>query len=134
MINLIVVHCSATPPSMDIDAPTIRKWHTDNGWSDIGYHYVIKRNGDIEKGRPDHIQGAHVKGHNKNSLGVCLVGGVNEGNSPDCNFTRGQFYSLEVLVTKLSETHGNACIIGHRQLDPSKACPSFDVESWWAEL
>ena len=130
MIDLIVVHCSATPPDMDIDANTIRDWHVNgNGWSDIGYHYVIKRNGDIEKGRPDHISGAHVKGHNKGSLGICLVGGVDKDNKPDCNFTQNQFYALEVLLSRLKDDHNNPEIVGHRDLDRGKACPSFEVAS-----
>ena len=131
MINLIVVHCSVTPPDMDIDANTIRDWHVnDNGWSDIGYHYVIKRNGDIEKGRPDHISGAHVKGHNEGSLGICLVGGVDKDNNADCNFTQNQFYSLESLLARLKSEYNNPEIKGHRDLDNGKACPSFDVESF----
>lgn len=135
MINLIVVHCSATPPDMDIDTNTIRDWHVNgNGWSDIGYHYVIKRNGDIEKGRPDHISGAHVKGHNKGSLGICLVGGVDKDNNADCNFTQNQFYALEVLLSRLKDDHNNPKIVGHRDLDNGKACPSFDVQSFMGEI
>lgn len=134
MIGLIVVHCSATPPDMDIGADDIRRWHVQgNGWSDIGYHYIIKRNGDIEKGRPDHISGAHVKGHNKGSLGVCLVGGVDKDNNADCNFTQNQFYALGVLLNRLKTDYDNPEIMGHRELDSGKACPSFDVQAFLGE-
>jgi N-acetyl-anhydromuramyl-L-alanine amidase AmpD len=134
MIDLIVVHCSATPPDMDIGADTIRDWHVnDNGWSDIGYHYVIKRNGDMEKGRPDHISGAHVRGHNQGSIGICLIGGVDRDGNPDCNFTQNQFYALEVLLSRLKTDYSNPELKGHRDLDSGKACPSFDVQSWWEE-
>ena len=77
-INQIIVHCSATPPSMIVGADDIRKWHKARGWSDIGYHYVIKRNGVTEKGRDITRVGAHAKGHNEDSLGVVLIGGIDE--------------------------------------------------------
>ena len=74
-IDAIVIHCSYTPPSMDIGVREIYDWHVnDNGWKDIGYHYVIRRNGNIEIGRPEHTPGAHVAGHNHNTIGLCLVG------------------------------------------------------------
>jgi len=92
-INLIVVHASYTPPSMDIGAETIRDWHVnDNGWDDIGYHYVITRAGEVEVGRPLEMAGAHVRGHNDDSIGVCLIGGMAEDEStPECNFTHWQW-------------------------------------------
>jgi N-acetylmuramoyl-L-alanine amidase len=136
MINLIVVHCSATKPSMDVGAEEIKQWHTlpkpkGKGWRDIGYHYIIKRDGTIEKGREDNVSGAHVRGHNTGSLGVCLVGGIDNSGKPDSNFTRSQYAALERLLTDLSEAYGNPRITGHRMLDSGKPCPSFDIESWW---
>ena len=134
MIELIVVHCSATPPDMDIGVAEIDKWHRERGFNGCGYHYVIKRNGDIEKGRPDHVSGAHVKGHNEKSLGICLVGGVDKDNNADCNFTQNQFYALEVLLSRLKDDYNNPKIVGHRDLDNGKACPSFDVKSFLGEI
>lgn len=131
-VNKIVVHCSATPPLMDIGVGKIREWHVKgNKWSDIGYHLVIRRSGKVEEGRPEDMDGAHVRGHNKNTFAVCLVGGVNEKGNPDSNFTRNQWAALEEVVESLLVKYPNAEVVGHRDLDSKKACPSFDVKSWW---
>ncbi|MGL5965359.1 MAG: N-acetylmuramoyl-L-alanine amidase, partial [Fusobacteriaceae bacterium] len=74
----IVIHCSATKPTMDIGVRDIRMWHKQQGWLDVGYHFIIKRDGTIEEGRPVDVVGSHVKNHNSNSVGVCLVGGVDD--------------------------------------------------------
>ncbi len=123
----IVIHCAATPPSMDIGAKEIDQWHKDRGWKGIGYHYVIRRDGSIENGRhPDEV-GAHVRGWNKQSLGICLIGGVDKDNKPENNFTEAQFKSLEHLLVVTSKMYPHAIVMGHRDLDPNKACPSFEV-------
>lgn len=128
-IKQIVVHCADTYASMDIGAEEIRKWHVeDNGWSDIGYHYVIRRNGAIEHGRPLEKSGAHVRGHNKHSIGICLVGG-----KPDFNFTLPQILSLKSLLNELTGAYLNAVVCGHRDLDDSKTCPNFDVNQLYTE-
>jgi hypothetical protein len=75
-IDQLVVHCAATRPDQDIGVAEIDAEHRAQGWDCIGYHYVIRRSGILEKGRPDSQVGAHVKGHNAFSLGICLVGGV----------------------------------------------------------
>ena len=91
----IVIHCSATKPSMDVDAETIRNWHVnERGWRDIGYHKVIKRNGDVEDGRDVRDSGAHAAGYNSKSVGVCMVGGMAEDNSAENNFTPHQWVAL----------------------------------------
>lgn len=129
-IDKIIVHCSATRPSMDIGADTIRDWHVNgNGWSDIGYHYVIKRNGLVEAGRPVSISGAHAKGHNADSIGICLVGGMLEDMSKaDANFTLAQYLSLDILIKSIKEDFDIAMVTGHRDLEGSgKECPSFNV-------
>lgn len=128
-IKKLIIHAADTPADMDIGAEEIRRWHVDpkprgNGWSDIGYHYVIRRNGEIEKGRPDTRQGAHAAGHNAGSLGICLVGGM-----PDCNYTAAQWHSLESLVTSLLAQHPGAEVIGHRDVS-DKPCPMFDAVAW----
>jgi N-acetyl-anhydromuramyl-L-alanine amidase AmpD len=134
-IQKLVVHCAATMPSMDIGAKEIRQWHLDKGWKDIGYHYVIRRDGSNEKGRPDEIAGAHVAGHNKNTIGICLVGGINEDGYPEPNFTDEQFVMLRRLLTALLQTyalHGED-ILGHRDFpNTGKSCPCFSVRHWWA--
>ena len=127
-INQIIVHCSATRPSMDIGSETIKKWHTiDNGWSDIGYHHVIRRDGTLDKGRDEEIAGAHARGHNGNSIGVCLVGGINDAGEPDANFTLQQYLQLDNLITAIKQRHNITSVIGHRDVS-DKACPSFDVQ------
>lgn len=128
-INRIIVHCSYTPPSMDIGADEIRTWHVrDNGWKDIGYHYVIRRDGSIEKGRPVSVAGAHAAGHNHDSIGVCLVGGKKEGaNQPDSNFTLKQWSELDFLLKAIRLVHGEIPVFGHRDFDSGKTCPTFNA-------
>lgn len=132
-VSQIIIHCSATPPSMDIGVDEIRQWHLLRGFSDIGYHYVIRRDGVVEPGRHTDVVGAHVQGHNAHSIGVCVVGGVTEGaKKPDANFTRHQWRSLETLVSLLVGKYPAATVTGHRSFTTSKACPSFDAVAWWA--
>lgn len=133
-IKKVIIHCSATPPDMNIGANEIRKWHTDpkpkgNGWMDIGYHYVIRRSGDIDHGRDENIVGAHCEGHNANSIGVCLVGGITKQGATENNFTPEQFKTLTNLVRSLVEYYPGATIHGHREFS-NKDCPSFDVQEW----
>ena len=125
-INKIIIHCSATTPSMDVDANTIDEWHKQRGWSGIGYHFFIKRDGQIEIGRPLEIQGAHTSGHNKNSIGVCYAGGVDSKMCPEDNRTSEQIASFLLLLRFLKNTFPKAIIHGHRDFSP-KACPSFDA-------
>jgi hypothetical protein len=131
--DYIVVHCSATKPSQDIGASEIRKWHVeDNGWSDIGYHQVIRRSGAIELGRPLHVSGAHAKGVNSRSVGVCLVGGINANGDPENNFTQKQFDALALTLEYWKLIYPKAEILGHCDLPGvTKACPCFDVREWW---
>lgn len=131
-ITLIVVHCSATKPSQDIGVSEIRTWHMrDNGWSDVGYHYVIRRDGSVETGRPEAVAGAHAKGHNQSSIGVCLVGGLDEQGRPAPDYTDAQWQALRTTLDALRERYPEAVIVGHRDLPGvAKACPSFDVQAW----
>lgn len=126
----IVVHCSATKPSADIGAAEIDEWHKARGWREIGYHAVIRRDGRIEFGRPFEDVGAHVKGYNNVSVGVCLVGGINETGQSDANYTDDQWYSLEHLVATLKRAYPGAKIVGHNELTTMKDCPCFDVSDW----
>ena len=128
-IDTIIVHCSATRPSLHIGVEEIRKWHVkDNGWSDIGYHFVIPRSGALENGRPIEKAGAHARGHNATSIGICLVGGVDANGAPDANFTAEQYITLRSLIEKLRREHFIEVIIGHRDVEPLKACPCFSIQ------
>lgn len=138
-IKAIFIHCSATKPTMDIGAAEIRDWHVNgNGWADIGYHYVIRRNGHVEKGRDldgdgdvTDEMGAHAYGHNRDTLAICLVGGIDANGRPDFNFTRYQMNAAEKLVAELVARFPGAEVKGHRDVDSGKACPCFDVGEWW---
>ncbi|MDE1464806.1 N-acetylmuramoyl-L-alanine amidase [Spartinivicinus poritis] len=123
-ITKLVVHCSDTPDERDISAEDIHQWHKEKGWDGIGYHKVIKRDGTIENGRPDYWPGAHVRGYNSYSLGVCLIG-------RDC-ITSEQLVSLEKVIDDWLLKYPKAEIVGHCDLDPGKTCPNFDVQDWWS--
>jgi N-acetylmuramoyl-L-alanine amidase len=131
--NWIAIHCSATRPSQDVGAADIRKWHKAQGWSDIGYHFVIRRNGKIEKGRVVDAVGAHVAGFNASSVGICMVGGVSQKDftKAENNFTKEQFAALRSLLTWVSARYPKAKVRGHRDFPKvNKACPSFDAIAW----
>jgi len=131
-INKVVVHCSATKQSMDIGAEDIRGWHKSKGWDDIGYHYVIRRNGVVEKGRDVSIAGAHAKGHNFNSIGICLVGGIDNDSKADDNYTLKQYNALIQLISFLEITFPIDDVLGHRDLPSvNKSCPCFSVRAWY---
>jgi N-acetylmuramoyl-L-alanine amidase len=128
-INKIIIHCSATPEGKDISVETIRDWHLKRGWSDIGYHYVIDLDGKVHAGRPIEKTGAHVKGHNTGSIGICYVGGVEQdGKTPKDTRTKEQKVALDNLLFTLTDVFVGATIHGHNEFS-SKACPSFDVQS-----
>ena len=134
-IDTVVIHCSATPPTMDIGRKEIDEWHRAKGWNGIGYHYVIRRNGEIENGREIGTVGAHVAGHNAHSVGICLVGGVDSHNQPENNFEEIQFDSLLELLGMLKDEIPNAFdVVGHNELNPHKACPSFNVQDWLRQV
>ena len=129
-INKLIVHCSATKPSMDIGVEEIRRWHVeDNGWSDIGYHAVIRRSGDPEHGRRIESIGAHAQGYNLDSIGVCLVGGIDEDGNSSCNFTSNQYEALSCFISTCKDAWPEIKVIGHNQIS-DKDCPCFDVESF----
>lgn len=132
--DFIVVHCAATKATMDIGVREIRQWHVQQGWLDVGYHFVIRRNGTVEDGRPHDVIGSHVKDYNSRSLGICLVGGIDAKGKPEKNFTHEQFASLELILRATKRQYPAATICGHTDLDPNKACPSFDVAGWLSTL
>lgn len=131
----LVVHCSATRANQDIGAADIDRWHRQRGFLRIGYHFVIRRSGIIEVGRPQDEIGAHVKDNNRTTLGICMVGGVdaNDITKAENNFTPEQFAALKELLLRLRAEYPSAEIVGHRDFPGvKKACPSFDVKEWVA--
>jgi N-acetylmuramoyl-L-alanine amidase len=135
-ITEIIVHCSATPEGKDYTVLDIRKWHKQQGWSDIGYHYVVYRNGHIEAGRDVDIIGAHCEGHNAHSIGVCYIGGcARDGRTPKDTRTLAQKAALISVLTELRQMYPQAKIYGHRDFDKhGKKCPSFDAKEEYKKI
>ena len=151
-ISLLIVHCSATPEGRDYTVQDIDRWHRARGWSGIGYHYVIYRDGTIHAGRPEWQVGAHCRNHNAHSIGICYIGGlsapadVGRGGLPKDTRTPQQKAALRELLRQLKLKYAtppapaNGCgrgwplIFGHNTFDPSKACPCFDASAEYADL
>lgn len=132
-INRIVIHCAATKECQDVKTETVRQWHLDKGWSDIGYHYVIELDGSYGIGRDENTVGAHVKGINTNSIGICYIGGVDKKMNPLDTRTLEQKESLEILIKHLMLKYPDAELCGHNEFS-SKACPSFNVKEEYKHL
>lgn len=133
-INKIIVHCAATPEGRDVKTEEIKRWHTEErGWSDIGYHWVVELDGSINEGRSEDINGAHCRGHNSDSVGICYVGGSDSEGNPKDTRTEGQTDALVTLIKEILDRHPDAEVFGHRDFS-SKACPSFDAKSEYAGL
>lgn len=137
-VREIVVHCAATKPQWMDGARTsakvaeIRKWHVSgNGWSDIGYHYVIDRDGTVARGRAETVVGAHVSGHNSGTIGICLVGGFgsNEKDAFGKHFTNEQDAALRRLIADIRKRTEIRKVSGHNEY-AAKACPGFEVRGW----
>jgi N-acetylmuramoyl-L-alanine amidase len=127
-INKLIVHCSATREDQPISYETIKSWHVEGrGWSDIGYHYIVHLDGSISKGREDSVQGAHVSGHNGDSIGICYIGGVEQdGKTPKDTRTCNQKESLDCLLFTLKQLYSDSVVYSHNEFS-DKACPSFDA-------
>ena len=136
VITLLVVHCSAVKPDQTSSAAQIDTWHRQRGWKfGIGYHYVVRRNGEIEHGRPEWMIGAHCLNHNAHSIGICYEGGLNARGQPDDTRTAEQKASLRRLLEDLHRRYPRAIIVGHHDLDPKKACPCIpNVAREYADL
>ena len=127
-INEIIIHCSATKEGANFHASDIDKWHKQKGWKGIGYHYVIDLEGTIEKGRPITEIGAHCTGHNKNSIGICYIGGLaKDGKTAKDTRTKEQKDAMLKLLIELIIKYPKATIHGHNEF-AAKACPSFNVQ------
>lgn len=119
-INKAIIHCSDSEHLSHDNYESIYKWHvTEKGWKDIGYHYLILKNGTVKKCRPVHEMGAHCYGQNKESIGICLTGKF--------EFSSDQYVSLQRLVTELRWLFGDIEINGHRDFS-DKTCPNFEVK------
>lgn len=140
-VSMLVIHCSASKDGVPVSVETIREWHLARGFTDIGYHFVIDVDGAINPGRPVEEPGAHAKGFNAHSLGICLVG----GSTGHGRYSQAQWDSLRDLVDALRTQYAANRIVGHRDLSPDldgdgivepnewiKMCPSFDVANWLA--
>lgn len=133
-IKEIIVHCSATPEGKDFTVQDIKKWHLMRGFKDIGYHYVIYRDGSIHKGREESVIGAHCTGHNAISIGICYIGGVaKDGRTPKDTRTQQQKDALLNLLKELKNRYPKAKICNHRDF-ANKACPSFDATKEYASI
>lgn len=144
-LNRIIVHCTATKAEwlsgqpLAVKIAEIRRWHTDppskggRGWSDIGYHFLIDRDGKIGRGRAVEKIGAHVRGHNKDSIGIALIGGHGAGadDSPEDHFTDQQLAALRGLIEDLKGKYGDLRVVGHNRY-ANKGCPGFRAAKWYA--
>lgn len=138
-VREVIVHCSATRPDwldghgIDAQVAEIRRWHRAQGWSDIGYHWVIGRSGELRPGRAETVIGAHVQGRNAGTIGICLIGGHGsaETDAPERHFTERQLDALRAQIEAISMRTQIATVSGHNQY-AAKACPGFHVPTWWA--
>ena len=128
-INEIIIHCAATPEGKDFTVQDIDRWHRQRGFAEIGYHFVIYRDGSVHTGRELAKVGAHCTGHNANSIGICYIGGcAADGKTPKDTRTPQQREALRGLVADLQKQYPGASVHGHREF-ANKACPCFDVKT-----
>ena len=134
VITEIIVHCSATPDGKDYTVDDIRRWHLQRGFADVGYHYIIYRDGSVHPGRSESMTGAHCSGHNSHSIGVCYVGGLTaDGKTPKDTRTPEQKAALLTLLKELKSRYPGAKIYQHYKF-ANKACPCFDAEREYSLL
>ncbi len=133
-ITLIIIHCSAVTPWQESRAADIDRWHKAKGWKGIGYHYVVRRDGTIETGRPLESIGSHCQYHNAHSIGICHEGGLEMQGRPADTRTPVQKVALRMLLERLHREFPIALILGHNVLNPMKACPCFDAAAEYADL
>ena len=132
-INKIIVHCSATKEGKAFNVADITRWHKQRGFATIGYHYVVLLDGTIQQGRAEMTMGAHCKGHNANSIGICYIGGLDENGKSKDTRTPEQKKALLELLKRLKKDYPNATIHGHREF-ANKDCPCFDAKNEYKTL
>ena len=128
-IRFIILHCADTEVDDCIDVSDIDRWHKEQGWVGVGYHYVITTDGRVQQGRPLEVVGAHCLYYNQDSIGICYIGGRRNGVLADTR-TEAQRRAMEQLVLELMERFPKAVVCGHRDFNPDKACPCFNVVAW----
>lgn len=128
-INKIIIHCTATKEGVEVTAAEVDRWHKKAGYNKIGYHFLILLNGEVQKGRGIAEIGAHTKGYNTNSIGICYVGGLDSNGKAKDTRTEAQKITLKELITRLKAEYPKATIHGHREF-ANKACPCFDVKEY----
>lgn len=133
-VTLLIIHCTATPAGREVSRAEVDRWHRERGWDGIGYHYLIHLDGSIEQGRPEERVGAHCKGYNAHSIGICYVGGLDKQGHPTDTRTNAQRHALRQLLLALRQRYPHAAIRGHRDFNPHKACPCFDATAEYADL
>ena len=133
----LVIHCAATPPTMDVTGSDIRQWHTARGWRQVGYSDLIRRDGTIENLVPynenGYVENSEITngalGYNRNSRHVCLAGGVDLNGNAEDNFTEAQKRSLVDYIINFKRLHPDCAVIGHNEIS-AKSCPSFNVQEF----
>ena len=146
-IDKVIIHCSATPEGRDYTVADIDRWHRERGFNEIGYHYVVYRDGSIHEGRDVAKMGAHCKGQNANSIGICYIGGLDANGKAKDTRTEAQKRALRVLIAKLVKEYPIKEILGHRDTSPdtdgdgivephewTKMCPCFDAKEEYKDL
>ena len=133
-VNKIIIHCSATVEGVNVSTATIKSWHVKGrGWSDIGYHFIIGLDGAIDYGRPISRQGAHTKGENADSIGICYIGGLSDKKRAKDTRTEAQKKALIKILKTLTHIYPNATIHSHFEY-ANKSCPCFNAGSEYASL
>ena len=135
-IHYLVVHCSATPEGRDHTAKDIDDWHKQRGFNEIGYNYVVRLDGTVEEGRDVNKIPAHVTNHNKDSIGICYIGGIDRNTlQPKDTRTDAQKEALKRLLLELRALYPDAKILGHRDFaGVAKACPCFDAKEEYKNI
>ena len=133
-ITLIIIHCSAVKPWQQSGVREIDRWHRAKGWKSCGYHYVVRRDGTIETGRPLEMIGAHCKDRNRHSIGICYEGGLDAEGRPADTRTEAQKKALRELLQQLHAQFPRAIIAGHNVFNPMKACPCFNAMDEYRDL
>ena len=136
IIDLLVVHCSATRRYQDYPVEQLRKDHLQRGFAEVGYHFYVRRTGEVIACRPLDRIGAHARGWNDRSIGICYEGGLEEDGTPADTRTYEQKIALIDLLRRLREAYPKARILGHYELSPyiKKSCPCFCASEEYGEI
>lgn len=134
-IDKLIVHCSATPEFKEFDVDDITEWHLAKGWSDCGYHLVIKLDGTVQTGRPMNRVGAHTYSKNRGSIGICYIGGMDRtmDNWIDTRTDKQKTALIEVL-TALKIEYPQAIIYGHNDFTNKKVCPCYNAKEEYKDI